>query len=341
MVVSLAVFSSRLLIGPCHMSATLETPPANRPDESVDQPASAEMPLSPRALKRLQEREKLRTSKFDVVSAFLMALLWFIGVFVLLLFVVWVTSRISFGPRPFPPIVENAAGRGDNAEGFERDFEPPGAEEIVDLAEPSMQETLTAVTDAVSSVAASLDSVNSNSAATTQGTGKGDSRPPGPEGEGEDIVPRHERWELKFSAKNESGYAQQLDFYKIELGALGGGVQGVDYVSGLSGSPQVRRGASADEKRLYFMWVDRSSPLYQYDRQLLQKAGVNIGSGREMVKFIEPELENMLAHVELEYATKNGHASVTEIQKTIFESRSQGSGYVFEVVDQRYRKPKQ
>ncbi len=333
MVVSLAVFSSRLLIGPSSMSATLETPPAKRPDESADRPASAGMPLSPRALKRLQEREKLRTSKFDVVSAFLMALLWFIGVFVLMLFIVWVTSRISFGPRPFPPIVENAAGREDNAEGTERDFEPPGADEIVDLAEPSIQETLTAVTDAVSSVAA-VDAVS------TQVTGKGDSRPPGPEGEGEDIVPRHERWELKFSAKNVSGYAQQLDFYKIELGALGGGVQGVDYVSGLSGSPKVRRGASADEKRLYFMWVDRSSPLYQYDRQLLQKAGVNIGAGREMMKFIEPELENMLAHVELEYATKNGHASVTEIQKTIFESRSQGSGYVFEVIDQRYRKPK-
>ena len=275
----------------------------------------------------------LRTSKFDVVSAFLMALLWFIGVFVLMLFIVWLTSRISFGPRPFPPIVENAAGRGENAEGTERDFEPPGADEIVDLAEPSIQETLTAVTDAVSSVAA-IDAVS------TQPTGKGDSRPPGPEGEGEDIIPRHQRWELKFSAKKIDGYAQQLDFYKIELGALGGGVQGVDYASGLAGSPKVRRGASGDEKRLYFMWVDRSSPLYQYDRQLLQKAGVNIGAGREMMKFIEPELENMLAHVELEYATKNGHSSVTEIQKTIFESRSQGSGYAFEVVDQRYRKPK-
>src|SRR5690606_15546784 len=296
----------------CHMSATLETPPTNRPGESLDQPDPAGVPLSPRALKRLQEREKLRTSKFDVVSAFLMALLWFIGVFVLMLFIVWLTSRISFGPRPFPPIVENAAGRGDNAEGTERDFEPPGADEIVDLAEPTIEETLTAVTDAVSSVAA-VDSVS------TQVTGKGDSRPPGPESEGEDIIPRHERWELKFSAKNVGGYAQQLDFYKIELGALGGGVQGVDYVSGLSGSPKVRKGASGDEKRLYFMWVDRSSPLYQYDRQLLQKAGVNIGAGREMMKFVEPELENMLAHVELEYATKNGHPSVTEIQKTIFE----------------------
>jgi len=322
------------------MTATLQEPSQKRPTEAEPSSASGAVPLSPKALKRLQEREKLRTSRFDVVSAFLMALLWFVGVFVLMLFVIWVTSKISFGPKPFPPIIENAAGRGENAEGFERDFEPPGAEEIVDLAEPTMQETLTAVTDAVSSVAAALDSVASNSAATTQGTGKGDSRPPGPEGEGEDIVPRFERWELRFSAKNIAGYAAQLDYFNIELGVMGGGLQGVDYAKGLAGSPKKRSGVSDAEKRLYFMWVDRSSPLYQFDRQLLQKAGLNIGAGREFAKFIEPELENMLANVELEYSTSKGHPSVTEIQKTIFESQSAGGGYGFVVIDQRYRKPR-
>lgn len=314
------------------MSATLQEPPKKSKIAAETAVQSGEKPLSPRALKRLQEREKLRTSKFDVVSAFLMSLLWFIGTFVLMLFLVWLTTKISFGPPPFPPIVENPAGRGDNAEGFERDFDPPGEDEIVELNEPTMQETLTAVTDAVSSVAAVQNTGTSNS--------KGDSRPPGPEGEGEDIIPRHERWELRFSAKNVAGYAAQLDYYNIELGVLGGGVQGVDYAKGLAGSPKTRKGQSDDEKRLYFMWVDRSSPLYQFDRQLLQKAGVNIGAGRELLKFVEPELENMLAHVELEYAKKKGHESVTEIQKTIFESQASGGGYGFVVLDQRYRKPK-
>lgn len=322
------------------MSATLDQPPQKHRNQLAEQPPVPAAGSASRALKRRQEREKLRTSKFDIVSASLMALLWFIGIFVLFLFLIWLTSRMTFGPKPFPPIIENAAGRGDNAEGFERDFEPPGADEIVDLTEPAIQETLTAVTDAVSSVAAAMDSVTSDSAETTQGSGRGDSRPPGPEGEGEDIVPRHERWELKFSAKNVNGYAQQLDYYKIELGVLGGGVQGVDYVSGLAGPLRKRQGPSGDEKRLYFMWVDRSSPLYQYDRQLLQKAGVNLGTGREMIKFVEPELENMLAHVELEHATKNGRASVTEIAKTTFESQPAGNGYAFVVVDQRYRQAK-
>ncbi len=48
----------------------------------------------------------------------------------------------------------------------------------------------------------------------------------------------------------------------------------------------------------------------------------------------------MLANIELEYATKAGHPSVKEIAKTVFQSVPTGNGYGFEVVNQRYRKPK-
>lgn len=143
--------------------------------------------------KRLEEREKLRTSNFDALTSFFMALILFLGVFVFMLFILWLTLRMPERVKPIAPIIENAAGRADNAEGFERDFEPPGAEEVEELTEPTLQDTIEAVTDAVSSVAASLDTMNTNATASTSGTGKGDSRPPGPEGEGEDIVPRFER----------------------------------------------------------------------------------------------------------------------------------------------------
>jgi len=297
-----------------------------------------EAPSTEKNAVRLAQREQLRTSKFDSVSSLLQALVLFIGVFVFMLFIVWWTSRLSLPMKPMEILIENAAGRGDNAEGFERDFEPPGAEEVEALAEPTMQDTIAAVTDAVSSVAASLETTNSNASATTQGTGKGDSRPPGPEGEGEDIVPRSERWQLNFSAKNLNGYAQQLDYYKIELAAIGGTIQGVDYASQLAGTPKIRRGQSDTEKRLYFMWATES-PLKRFDQQLLQKAGVPL-SGRQMLKFLEPSLENLLANIELDYAKEKGHQSVTEIAKTVFESKPVNGGYAFVVVDQRYRKPK-
>ncbi len=317
------------------MSTITESPAGN----AGRQYNASGRPRGDKAIARLAVRQRLRTSRFDAVSSLLLALLLFVGVFVFMLFVIWWTNRLPPAVKPMEILIEQAAGRGDNAEGFERDFEPPGAEEVEALAEPTMQDTIAAVTDAVSSVAASLDSVNSNASATTTGTGKGDNRPPGPEGEGEDIVPRSERWQLNFASKNLSSYAQQLDFYKIELGALGGpSIQGVDYASGLSGTPKIRRGPSEAEKRLYFMWTTRS-PLEQFDRQLLQKAGIPL-PGRQMIKFLEPDLENLLANVELDYAKKNGHQSVTEIAKTVFESQSQNGGYAFVVIDQRYRKPK-
>ncbi len=226
-----------------------------------------------RAEARKSEREKLRTSRFDIVTSFFMALILFIGTFVTMLFIIWLTSRWTFPPRPIEPIIENPAGRGENPEGFERDFEPPGAEEVEELMEPTLQDTIEAVTDAVSSVAASLVTTDTSATATTSGTGAGDSRPPGPEGEGEDIIPRFERWQLNFTARDINSYATQLDFYKIELGAIGGSIQGVDVASNLAGSPKKYRiEDTTSEKRLYFMWTS-PSPLMQYDRQLLQKPG--------------------------------------------------------------------
>jgi len=306
----------------------------------VNEPVSDTSPPSQeeeRLEERRAQREKLRTSKFDAVTSLFMSLIWFLGVFVLMLFIVWM---LSGKPRPLVlnPQIEEANGRAENPEGFERDFEPPGEEEVEELLEPTLQDTLEAVTDAVSSVAASLTTVDSRTVADTQGTGRGDSRPPGPEGEGPDTVPRSERWQLNFSAKDIKEYARQLDHLKIELAAAGGSIQGVDYAFNLAASPQTRRQVdSSQEKRLYFMWK-KPSPLQKFDQRLLSQAGVDLSGNRALIRFIPPELEQVLFTLEMQFATSKGHPSVSEIAKTIFECIPGGDGYVFEVVDQRYRR---
>jgi len=304
---------------------------------STPTPSTATSIENPRVVARLREREKLRTSRFDSVTSLFMALIIFIGTFVSMLFIIWLTSRWSFPPLAIEPIIENPAGRGENPEGFERDFEPPGAEEVEELMEPTLQDTLEAVTDAVSSVAGALATTDTAATATTSGTGAGDSRPPGPPGEGEDIIPRFERWQLNFTARDVRSYATQLDYFKIELGAIGGSIQGVDIASNLSSRVQKSRiQDTASEKRLYFMW-NSPSPLMEFDRQLLSSASIELAN-RQMLKFIPKDLENQLAVIELEYSTSKGHPSVTEIAKTVFECKSNGGDYAFEVVSQRYRK---
>lgn len=296
-----------------------------------------EEPKTQNAEQHPRERETLRTSRFDVVTSFFMALILFIGTFVVMLFIVWALSGDETPPVINVPI-EEPFGRGDNPEGFERDFEPPGSEEVEELIEPTLQDSIEAVTEAVSNVAASLETMDTNATATTEGTGKGDSRPAGPPGEGPGVVPRHERWQLNFSANSLDSYARQLDFYEIELAAVGGGIQGVDYASDLATNPRSRHvDDSSSENRLYFMWTS-PSPLQQYDMQLLQQAGVPL-KGRSQIRFVTPELEQQLYMAEMAYARENGISHPKEIAKTIFESKADGGGYVFEVVDQRYRKP--
>jgi len=284
---------------------------------------------------RESAREKLRVSRFDAVTSLFLALILFLGAFVFMMFVVWLLSGEP-KPQPLEPIIENPAGRGENPEGFERDFEPPGAEEVEELMEPTLADTLEAVTDAVSSVAASLTTADTNAAASTSGTGQGDSRPAGPEGEGDDIIGRWERWELTFNAKGKDDYAQQLDFYNIELAAFGGGKNVIEMASNLSASPTRSVNNQPDsEERLYFSWK-LSNPLLQFDRQLLAAAGIDY-SGRNVIRFIPPDLENRLAAMEKEYAESKGKKFPHDIAKTVFESTSDGSGYQFAIVSQRYR----
>jgi hypothetical protein len=90
------------------------------------------------------------------------------------------------------------------------------------------------------------------------------------------------------------------------------------------------------EKRLYFSWK-LSNPLLQFDKQLLGAAGVQTNN-RNVIRFVPKELENLLANMEKEYAEGKGKAFPGSIAKTVFESASDGGGYKFNIVSQRYRK---
>jgi len=279
----------------------------------------------------------LRVSQYDQVAGMLVSLLVLIGCAVLMMFIIWLTMTMVFRQRSVPvKLIENVAGRGDHAPGFERDMEAPGLEEMPELAEPQLEAALEAVTDAVSSVAASTDVLDTASTVTSQGKGgRGDSRPPGPLGEGDNIIPRWERWEIRWTSNGIDAYARQLDHFGIELGAAGGGRPNVDYASNLSkGRPDSRQGAGANEKRMYMTW--KGGPLEQFDRQLLARAGIPTAN-RLMMQFFPEEVEDRLAWIEMENAKSQGHSSAKEFLKTVFGVQNDGRGYEFFVVDQRFR----
>lgn len=280
--------------------------------------------------------KQLRVERYDQVASMLVALLIMVGMAVLLMFIVWLTGQLSFSKTPIPVELLEYAGRGDHAEGLERD-EEIGTEELEEMYEPQVEASLEAITSVVSNQAAAFDSIASAASASSTGVGVGDSRGPGPLGEGSsDVIPEWERWEIRYTTEGLDAYASQLDFFKIELGAMGGGSPVVDYAGRLAaGRPAVRKGKPEDEKRMYMSWKG-GGVLAEYDKQLLQKAGIGIRR-RLILQFYHPDTRMMLLQLEAQNAADKGHRDAREFLKTIFGVRPARGGYEFFVINQYFR----
>ena len=276
---------------------------------------------------------RMKVSAYDRTSALLVSLLILVGAAVLMLFIVWVTGRVFIKPKAVAPqLVEPP--QGGNAMGSSRDLAEPGDVELEDLAEPELEATLDALTDVISTELATLDALGGDAAASTEGGGAGDSRLPGPGTVDNDTIPRWERWEILFSASNLNVYARQLDFFGIELAAVGGGRATIDYAAGFSGQrARTRVGQGQDENRMYMTW--RYGPLRQADYTLLKRAGID-PDGRVVMQFFPPEVESRLTQLEADYAASK-QRGLSDIQTTIFAVVGTTDGYKFEIKEQTLR----
>ena len=159
--------------------------------------------------RRLQ-RQGLRTSPFDIVSSLLLALILFTSAAVLFGFLMWLT-RGPVEPHKTIPPVEFGSQDNQTSLGAEDEFEKPTASEIESLQEPSLEETIEAVADVAGTFAVSAEAVASDATSNQNGSSPGSLRSPGPDIDGELVVPRYERWQLEFSANDLVDYAKQLD----------------------------------------------------------------------------------------------------------------------------------
>lgn len=273
----------------------------------------------------------LKVSTYDRAASMLLALLLVIGFFVLLLLLIVLTRRVM-ASRHVVPIEFLEPGGAEGRLGTEKGFEEPTMEEVQDLVEPDFDDTIDAITTTVSSKLAHLENLQFGAS----GAGAGGNLDRGPGGEGDaDVIPRRERWEIRYDCETREAYADQLEFFGIELGAFGGGKPTVEYASNLTAAkPDGRTGTPASEERLYMVW--QGGPLLRAARELLSAAGIEV-RGRILVQFLPPEVEQMLARVERAHA---GDREVTEIRKTVFGVRRGGEGYEFYVIDQTFRYPR-
>ncbi len=275
------------------------------------------------------DRFVMRPSGFDLVSSFLLAAMVMLGSLVLMLLTIWVLSGNDpgFSGRVPPAMMASSSA----SAGLQEDFDVPAAAEVTDLVSPTLANLVAEVESASQQVASGIRS------GIVVSRERGDGLMPGPEEQGQGMVPESQRWELTFLASSQQVYARQLDFHGIEIGALGGGFSGIDYASHLATGPTARHTEDARaEQRLYFSWV-RPSPLASHERQLLTRAGIAT-AGRQILKFVPRELEIRLAQIELEYAQTQGVSSPEAIARTVFRSEGDGAECRFVVVNQRYKR---
>jgi hypothetical protein len=278
----------------------------------------------------------MAVSRYDQVAGLLVAVLIILGFVTLLMFVLWLSTRVFL----LQPAVEvqmledvGGGGSGENLAGAQQELQEPSPEEVQQVEDPSVTDSLSTISSIVASEAQQLETLEgASSYGKGEGTGRGDGRGPGPGGPGtSDGVPAWERWEIQMAAKTLDEYARRLDFFQVELGVAGGGDPNVQYVSNLSAAkPKLRSGVPKDEKRLRFL--HRSGELRAADRALAGKAGLNT-NGKVVFQFYSQETYTKLLTLE---NARLGGRRIKDVRKTIFGVRNVGQRFEFFVIDQQY-----
>ena len=290
---------------------------------------TANEPATPSLLSRSY---RLQVSSYDQAASGLIAALMFVGAGVAVLLLLFFSSRIFVRQTAVPISMVDASFGEGSPRGSGSDLNEPAGDDVPDeLQQDAPPEAVESITAAVSSRASQFDDPTLETAFTTgKGGGRGDGRGTGKGRAGpQEAIPRPQRWVLHFDGGNLKTYARQLDFFKIELAAVGKDNL-VRYAFNLSKPrPDQRSGSPDAEQRLDMTW--RSGPLQQADRELLTKAGIEI-DGRVIMQFYPAEVEQMLARLEREYA---GNKDINDIRRTTFDVRSNGDKFVFVVTGQQ------
>ena len=284
-----------------------------------------------RAASRRSDQSELKVSAYDQVASMLVALLIVIGFFVVLLFLLWLTTRAYARQKAVPVEVLDDFSGTETALGSAEDLEPPGVEELPDVTEPQLNDMITAVTDAISTQSTTLEAMEGQSRHVGKGAGRRDGRAKGPDGGRPEPPVRR----INYITTSLDAYASQLDFFEIELGLLRPGGQTIQYASHLTKSkPDTRVGSTNDEDRSYFLWSG-DEPMIDLDKALLRKAGISTGNGI-VIQFWPDESWRELLNAEALHA-EGSKRKVTAIRRTDFGVKPVKGGFDIFVFDQRYR----
>ncbi|MEL7496168.1 MAG: hypothetical protein AAFN77_01060 [Planctomycetota bacterium] len=269
------------------------------------------------------------------MNAALLAALILFGFLFSVLFLIWLTTIVDFSRPTDGPMVLAIDEPGDEKpEGETDDVLEPGVEEFPEVETPQLAQALEAVTDAVSSVRASLEKRSGSAAVMGRGRGFG-SRDGGP-GSGGDGIPEHKRWKISYEASDIDTYAQQLSFLQIDLGVVNETKQEIVRIAdpgGTKSKTNTTREEQNKAKALFFM--HEKQRMKRWDVELCTQSGVQV-NGAFTVQFYTEHARNLVRVAEAAKLKGTGK-TVVDVQKTFLKVVPDGNGFKFEVTNIEYR----
>ena len=267
---------------------------------------------------------------YDRFASLLTSLLIFVSVFAITLFGLWVST--GFSPKKTSVAVQlehqfgDMGGLGENRR-LDPDVTTPG--EAVEFDEPTFTEAVERTSDVIANQSALFaNPAERSDSVLTVGATMGDGSAPGT---GSGRYGRRRHWEVQFhDQRSLQAYAQQLDYFGIELAIMqpGGNVM---YFSNLSQPmPTIRRELASGEQRYYLTWL--RPELQASDRELIAKANIAVDDKQVILKFLPTDLEQRLAQLENEAAGDR----MAQLRATYFTVRQNGRNYEFYVSRQSF-----
>ncbi|GAB4155188.1 MAG: hypothetical protein Tsb009_31960 [Planctomycetaceae bacterium] len=296
------------------------------------------------ASKKKPKTPVLKTTRYDLASAFMIAIV--ISLVILLIWVtaLWLANRRIKTDNDVPIEIVQLGGVEDGAPDetlkVESPEDPTDDPSLVDApeVETQFQETIENVVELSDNAAQQVPQQtdvapeSGGKLGSKEGTGR---RPLG-SGPGEGGTPPYLRWFIRFSEKGTLDvYAQQLDHFGIELGLLKD--RKIELLSNLSANKATHRTLlSGKEKanQMYFTWAGGGRK--KADVEMFRvKAGIDARSGIIMHFYPESTVQTLL-RLESKEAAKAGK-TVAQIKRTYFVVRKSGNGYEFLVTRINYR----
>ncbi len=283
-----------------------------------------------------------RVTPYDITTAGLIAAISMLGLTLITLIAIWLANLLPTQVVLEPQMTAGDGGWEDGDENATPDVESPedpsddpsvandqsDVTELMEITDPIMEASDSAAQ--LVEPTSFTDASNSGNPGSAEGTG---GRPFGSGGPGRGGTRREQRWFVQFADKgNLKSYAQQLDYFGIELGVMFPVEERLVYMNAISrDTPTTREVKTGDsEKRLYMNW--EGGERKEADIELFQKAGVDARPGT-ILHFYPEKLENQLAQLELAYANR----PVSQIRRTYFEVQRKGDAYEFVVRDQKLK----